>query len=305
MKLEQESSKFKNFIEKTPKSPYKPISKLYSTNIIFSRKINLAKNDYFKDFGLKKKNQIVNSFLSSNEETTPSLNTQRRMNSDIYERLRKEDENFIKTLIRLKQKMNNSQINSAFHISENKKLSSKNINSNQNNSNLISLHKNKKEKPIKITSYNTKVKKNDTRNKKNLSSNSIQNQSSVSSKQINEYKNKSNTIINNYNDIIKTRTINIISKKKNEINKDNSIKVQSINKSSNISKDNINQLYKKNFVHEYQIRKKATYDLSIKFNFKNNVPIAFIDLSDSCSINNIKHIDKKGNKIQLNKKIKI
>ena len=307
MKLEQESSKFKNFIEITPKSPYKPISKLYSTNIIFSRKINLAKNDYFKDFGLKKKNQIVNSFLSSNEETTPSLNTQRRMNSDIYERLRKEDENFIKTLIRLKQKMNNSQTNSAFHISDNKKLSSKNINSNQNNSNLISLHKNKKEKPIKITSYNTKIKKNDTRNKKNLSSNSIQNQTSVSSKQINEYKkkNKSNTIINNYNDIIKTRTINIISKKKNEINKDNSIKVQSINKSSNISKDNINQLYKKNFVHEYQIRKKATYDLSIKFNFKNNVPVAFIDLSDSCSISNIKHIDKKGNKIQLNKKSKI
>ena len=229
------------------------------------------------------------------------------MNSDIYERLRKEDENFIKTLIRLKQKMNNSQTNYAFHISDNKKLSSKNINSNQNNSNLISLHKNKKEKPIKITSYNTKVKKNDTRNKKNLSSNSIQNQTSVSSKQINEYKkkNKSNTIINNYNDIIKTRTINIISKKKNEINKDNSIKVQSINKSSNISKDNINQLYKKNFVHEYQIRKKATYDLSIKFNFKNNVPVAFIDLSDSCSINNIKHIDKKGNKIQLNKKSKI
>ncbi len=228
------------------------------------------------------------------------------MNSDIYERLRKEDENFIKTLIRLKQKMNNSQTNSAFHISDNKKLSSKNINSNQNNSNLISLHKNKKEKPIKITSYNTKVKKNDTRNKKNLSSNSIQNQSSVSSKQINEYKkkNKSNTIINNYNDIIKTRTINIISKK-NELKKNNSIKVQSINKSTNISKDNINQLYKKNFVHEYQIRKKVTYDLSKKFNFKNNVPVAVIDLSDSCSIKNIQHINKKGNKFQFNKKIKI
>ena len=197
MKIEQESSKLKNFIEITPKSPYKPISKLYSTNIIFSRKINLAKNDYFKDFGLKKNNQIVNSFLSSNEETNPTLNTQRRMNSDIYERLRKEDENFIKTLLRLKQKMNNSQANSAFHILDNNNLSSKNINSNQNNSNLISLHKNKKEKPIKITSYNTKVKKNDTRNKKNLSSNSIHNQSSISPKYINEYKNKnkSNTII--------------------------------------------------------------------------------------------------------------
>ncbi len=306
MKLEQESSKFKNFIEKTPKSPYKPISKLYSTNIIFSRKINLAKNDYFKDFGLKKNNQIVNSFLSSNEETNPTLNTQRRMNSDIYERLRKEDENFIKTLLRLKQKMNNSQANSAFHILDNNNLSSKNINSNQNNSNLISLHKNKKEKPIKITSYNTKVKKNDTRNKKNLSSNSIHNQSSISPKYINEYKNKnkSNTIINNSNDIFKTRTINIISKK-NELKKSNSIKVQSINKSTNISKDNINQLYKKNFVHEYQIRKKVTYDLSKKFNFKNNVPVAVIDLSDSCSIKNIQHINKKGNKFQFNKKIKI
>ncbi len=306
MKIEQESSKLKNFIEITPKSPYKPISKLYSTNIIFSRKINLAKNDYFKDFGLKKNNQIVNSFLSSNEETNPTLNTQRRMNSDIYERLRKEDENFIKTLLRLKQKMNNSQANSAFHILDNNNLSSKNINSNQNNSNLISLHKNKKEKPIKITSYNTKVKKNDTRNKKNLSSNSIHNQSSISPKYINEYKNKnkSNTIINNSNDIFKTRTINIISKK-NELKKNNSIKVQSINKSTNISKDNINQLYKKNFVHEYQIRKKVTYDLSKKFNFKNNVPVAVIDLSDSCSIKNIQHINKKGNKFQFNKKIKI
>ena len=306
MKIEQESSKLKNFIEITPKSPYKPISKLYSTNIIFSRKINLAKNDYFKDFGLKKNNQIVNSFLSSNEETNPTLNTQRRMNSDIYERLRKEDENFIKTLLRLKQKMNNSQANSAFHILDKNNLSSKNINSNQNNSNLISLHKNKKEKPIKITSYNTKVKKNDTRNKKNLSSNSIHNQSSISPKYINEYKNKnkSNTIINNSNDIFKTRTINIISKK-NELKKNNSIKVQSINKSTNISKDNINQLYKKNFVHEYQIRKKVTYDLSKKFNFKNNVPVAVIDLSDSCSIKNIQHINKKGNKFQFNKKIKI
>ena len=306
MKIEQESSKLKNFIEITPKSPYKPISKLYSTNIIFSRKINLAKNDYFKDFGLKKNNQIVNSFHSSNEETNPTLNTQRRMNSDIYERLRKEDENFIKTLLRLKQKMNNSQANSAFHILDNNNLSSKNINSNQNNSNLISLHKNKKEKPIKITSYNTKVKKNDTRNKKNLSSNSIHNQSSISPKYINEYKNKnkSNTIINNSNDIFKTRTINIISKK-NELKKNNSIKVQSINKSTNISKDNINQLYKKNFVHEYQIRKKVTYDLSKKFNFKNNVPVAVIDLSDSCSIKNIQHINKKGNKFQFNKKIKI
>ncbi len=63
MKLEQESSKFKNFIEKTPKSPYKPISKLYSTNIIFSRKINLAKNDYFKDFGLKKKIKLLILFF--------------------------------------------------------------------------------------------------------------------------------------------------------------------------------------------------------------------------------------------------
>ena len=309
MKIEQESSKYKNFIEITPKSPYKPISKLHSTNIIFSRKINLSKNDYFKDFGLKKNNQIVNSFHSSNEETNPTLNTQRRMNSDIYERLRKEEENFIKTLLRLKQKMNNSQTNSTFHISDNKTFSSKNINSNQNNSNLISINinnKNKKEKPIKITSYNNKVKINDTRNKKNLSSNSIPNHSSISSKYINEYKNKnkSNTIINKIDDIFKTRTLNILSKKK-ESNKNNSIKVQSTNKSSNISKDSINQLYKKNFVHEYQIKKKTTYDLSMKFNFKNNVPVAVIDLSDNVSIKNIKCTNKKGNKLQINKKIKI
>ena len=43
----------------------------------------------------------------------------------------------------------------------------------------------------------------------------------------------------------------------------------------------------------------------MKFNFKNNVPVAVIDLSDNVSIKNIKCTNKKGNKLQINKKIKI
>ena len=54
MKLSEESSNLKNFIEITPKN--KPIKNSNSlSSVLFPRTINLEKNDYFKDFGLKKK----------------------------------------------------------------------------------------------------------------------------------------------------------------------------------------------------------------------------------------------------------
>jgi hypothetical protein len=112
MKKIEENSNLKNFIEISPKYSNNSVKNYCSlTSVLFPRKINLEKNDYFKDFDLKKNNKYVGSFLSSNEETNQSLNSQKRINSEIYERLKNEEENFIKTLLRLKEKMNNNNNN--------------------------------------------------------------------------------------------------------------------------------------------------------------------------------------------------
>ena len=96
-----------NFIHSSPKTPKKPMKNSNSSKLMFTKKINLDENDYFIQYGLKKNNKYIGSFLSSNEDTKQSLDSQKRINSDIYERLKNEDENFIKTLLRLKQKMYN------------------------------------------------------------------------------------------------------------------------------------------------------------------------------------------------------
>jgi len=203
------------------------------------------------------------------------LNTQRRLNSDIYERLKNEDENFIKTLLRLKQKMNNSQTNSLLLVPENKNYFSQNFYLNENNTIEVTSHKikNKKiknEKPIKITSYKNKNNLLDIH--KNHSTKFNYNKSFNSPIKHSSEKIKSN-FIENHKKILKIKTINTMS---NKIIKQKQFLKNPNYKIYNSSKDNINTLIKKNVKNnnnEYNIRKKNTYEFKKTINHTKKIPI--------------------------------
>ena len=278
-----------NFIHSSPKTPKKPMKNSNSSKLMFTKKINLDENDYFIQYGLKKNNKYIGSFLSSNEDTKQSLDSQKRINSDIYERLKNEDEHFIKTLLRLKQKMNDSQTNSVVFMTRNKNLSSQNIYSNSNRKIEISpynKYKNKKEKDNKIKSNRKKI---------NLSGYSIYNKSS---NRINSNHSKSNTKIINTpkkNNVSHIRTFSCLYGKsmekkniKNHLNqKDN----------QNSSKNNIYQIYK-NSSKQVKIVKNINYEFKKKVRNKKVIPTAVIDLFDDYNKK------KNSNKMYLIKKIK-
>ena len=278
-----------NFIHSSPKTPKKPMKNSNSSKLMFIKKINLDENDYFIQYGLKKNNKFIGSFLSSNEETKQSLDSQKRINSDIYERLKNEDEHFIKTLLRLKQKMNDSQTNSVVFMTRNKNLSSQNIYNNSNRKIEISPYNHynyKKEK-------NNKIKSN--RKKINLSGYSIYNKSS---NRINSNHSKSNSKIINTpkkNNVSHIRTFSCLYGKsmekkniKNHLNqKDN----------QNSSKNNIYQIYK-NSSKQVKIVKNINYEFKKKVRNKKVIPTAVIDLFDDYNKK------KNSNKMYLIKKIK-
>lgn len=278
-----------NFIHSSPKTPKKPMKNSNSSKLMFIKKINLDENDYFIQYGLKKNNKFIGSFLSSNEETKQSLDSQKRINSDIYERLKNEDEHFIKTLLRLKQKMNDSQTNSIVFMTRNKNLSSQNIYNNSNRKIEISPYnhyKYKKEKDNKIKSNRKKI---------NLSGYSIYNKSS---NRINSNHSKSNSKIINTpkkNNVSHIRTFSCLYGKsmekkniKNHLNqKDN----------QNSSKNNIYQIYK-NSSKQVKIVKNINYEFKKKVRNKKVIPTAVIDLFDDYNKK------KNSNKMYLIKKIK-
>ena len=278
-----------NFIHSSPKTPKKPMKNSNSSKLMFIKKINLDENDYFIQYGLKKNNKFIGSFLSSNEETKQSLDSQKRINSDIYERLKNEDEHFIKTLLRLKQKMNDSQTNSVVFMTRNKNLSSQNIYNNSNRKIEISPYnhyKYKKEKDNKIKSNRKKI---------NLSGYSIYNKSS---NRINSNHSKSNSKIINTpkkNNVSHIRTFSCLYGKsmekkniKNHLNqKDN----------QNSSKNNIYQIYK-NSSKQVKIVKNINYEFKKKVRNKKVIPTAVIDLFDDYNKK------KNSNKMYLIKKIK-
>ena len=280
MKKIEENSNLKSFIEISPEYSNNSVKNYCSlSSVLFPRKINLEKNDYFKDLDLKKNNKFVGSFLSSNEETNQSLNSQKRINSEIYERLKNEEENFIKTLLRLKEKMNNNNNNSKIEIPKNLNLSTKNIykkinfpkeilpNRNENNKN---------QKIIKIIPYKKKINLVD--NKKNLSSNSFQIKLSNS-------QNKTKKIIN-IKQILKTRTISELNDK-NKNKKNNKL-----NDKKNISTYVIKK--KNNF--ENKVERKLNSFSKEKKN-KKIIPIAYINLFDESKrkIKEKRNIIKKNN----------
>ena len=278
-----------NFIHSSPKTPKKPMKNSNSSKLMFTKKINLDENDYFIQYGLKKNNKYIGSFLSSNEETKQSLDSQKRINSDIYERLKNEDEHFIKTLLRLKQKMNDSQTNSIVFMTRNKNLSSQNIYSNSNRKIEISpynKYKNKKEKDNKIKSNRKKI---------NLSGYSIYNKSS---NRINSNHSKSNTKIINTpkkNNVSHIRTFSCLYGKSMEKKNNKNNLNQKDNQNS--SKNNIYQIYK-NSSKQVKIVKNINYDFKKKVRNKKVIPTAVIDLFDDYNKK------KNSNKMYLIKKIK-
>lgn len=278
-----------NFIHSSPKTPKKPMKNSNSSKLMFTKKINLDENDYFIQYGLKKNNKYIGSFLSSNEDTKQSLDSQKRINSDIYERLKNEDEHFIKTLLRLKQKMNDSQTNSIVFMTRNKNLSSQNIYSNSNRKIEISpynKYKNKKEKDNKIKSNRKKI---------NLSGYSIYNKSS---NRINSNHSKSNTKIINTpkkNNVSHIRTFSCLYGKSME--KKNNKNNLNQKDNQNLSKNNIYQIYK-NSSKQVKIVKNINYDFKKKVRNKKVIPTAVIDLFDDYNKK------KNSNKMYLIKKIK-
>ena len=278
-----------NFIHSSPKTPKKPMKNSNSSKLMFTKKINLDENDYFIQYGLKKNNKFIGSFLSSNEDTKQSLDSQKRINSDIYERLKNEDEHFIKTLLRLKQKMNDSQTNSIVFMTRNKNLSSQNIYSNSNRKIEISpynKYKNKKEKDNKIKSNRKKI---------NLSGYSIYNKSS---NRINSNHSKSNTKIINTpkkNNVSHIRTFSCLYGKSMEKKNNKNNLNQKDNQNS--SKNNIYQIYK-NSSKQVKIVKNINYDFKKKVRNKKVIPTAVIDLFDDYNKK------KNSNKMYLIKKIK-
>ena len=278
-----------NFIHSSPKTPKKPMKNSNSSKLMFTKKINLDENDYFIQYGLKKNNKYIGSFLSSNEDTKQSLDSQKRINSDIYERLKNEDEHFIKTLLRLKQKMNDSQTNSIVFMTRNKNLSSQNIYSNSNRKIEISpynKYKNKKEKDNKIKSNRKKI---------NLSGYSIYNKSS---NRINSNHSKSNTKIINTpkkNNVSHIRTFSCLYGKSMEKKNNKNNLNQKDNQNS--SKNNIYQIYK-NSSKQVKIVKNINYDFKKKVRNNKVIPTAVIDLFDDYNKK------KNSNKMYLIKKIK-
>ena len=277
MKLIEDSPDLKSFTDISSLSPNKMNQNLTPTNILFARKINLTKNDYFSDFGLKKNNKKIGSFLSSNEETNPSLNSQKRMHSDIYERLKNEDEHFIKTLLKLKEKMNNN--NSIILLPEKKNLSSKDIYKKRQFPSEIPPYEgniNINRKPIKVFTKR-KINLYDNGNKNNNLSHHLNKSSNSSNRFVSTHR-KSNTKV-----IIETKPI---LKTKKMIDKKNSIKKNNQNNTVYIIKniDNIsNKNCLKSHIKNINVENKKPKDKknNIKQNeTKKNVPIAVIDLFD-------------------------
>ncbi len=109
MEFRNENLSHRNFVYPYQQS-IRRISNSNSSTLLRIGKINIdnADDEINKNNNYKNKD-IYNSFHSSNEENDNKK--QRENYSELYERLRNENVDFIKTLLRLKQKMNNNNYN--------------------------------------------------------------------------------------------------------------------------------------------------------------------------------------------------
>ena len=267
-------------------------------------KINLESTD-FKEINRRKKNRIFSSFLSSNEDTNYNSNTNRGLDSEIYERLRNENVDFIKTLLRLKQKMYNqsllNQEKQKFKNINNEKIENLKMMKNNiispleiksiQNSRII-----KKEKPIIIKNSIKKVNyiENKKKETKNFFHNKIDNSLKTSKTSIHSTPVQTNMKTNSPYKINKQRAVSEIPNNQ-QINK---IKQLMKTKKTNINRNKNNQ--NKSISSSSIISINMTYDINnnnpnknvikkLKENKKKSVPKAVINLFDDFDeINNNK-----------------
>ncbi len=267
-------------------------------------KINLESTD-FKEINRRKKNRIFSSFLSSNEDTNYNSNTNRGLDSELYERLRNENVDFIKTLLRLKQKMYNQSLlnhekqkfkNINDEKIENLKMMKNNIISpleikSIQNSRII-----KKEKPIIIKNSIKKVNyiENKKKETKNFFHNKIDNSLKTSKTSIHSTPVQTNMKTNSPYKINKQRAVSEIPNNE-QINK---IKQLMKTKKTKINRNKNNQ--NKNISSSSIISINMTYDINnnnpnknvikkLKENKKKSIPKAVINLFDDFDdINNNK-----------------
>ncbi len=244
-----------------------------SSSYLIGKKINLGNED------VKTRNNFNNYFESFHSDEENINYTQRGLNSEIYERLKNENLDFIKTLLRLKQKMNNSNNiinneNKVYYSYEKKKINNneriENLKKKKSNNFLydspVEISRNKK---VKFINSFKKVNFTENKRKKNSSSKLIPNNDS-SEKKIRQ--------ISAPKKINKQKTISFIP---------NSIEIKKMKK-INKQKNKKTQKNKKSFSSHNLIRIDNT---SNNCN-NNNVPIAIITLFDE-------YVDKENNEKKL------
>ena len=276
MKKSEKTFSHKN-LSYSPEKSGKKISNSNSSSLLQIKQINFVKEE---DNSKNKDKQIFNSFYSLNEEVKNNANTQRDINSELYERLRNESVGFIKTLLRLKQKMNNQ--NKIYFSQENKRIN----NNNEKIENLKMKNHNKfpleisplnerDNKPIKILNSfkkvnfteNIKIKKNNSKSKENFSL-----KSSVSTPGKDK---KTRVFFFSKELMIKQRTISAIP---------NNYKIKNMNKTPQKKKKNKKSLSTQNII---RIGKNGNYfDNNQKITMKNNPNYKFIKEIKEKKINN-------------------
>ena len=284
-------------------SPQKPIKKIANSNsssLLRVGKINIDTDDLHDEINRVKNKKVFGSFITSSEESKSYINTINGLDNDIYERLRNEDVDFIKTLLRLKAKMYYQNLgisnkvkrrNKQNELIDNLKMK-KNIKTTPREIKNISNRNSKKEKPIKITSQ-INYSENKTKKKNNFFHNKIDSSLKTSKTSIHSTPSQDKTNINvtTPNKTVRQRAISEIPnnsqiKKIQQLLKPKNTKFKTQNKNSSNVLLNINITSKinnnnpnKNIIKKI-INNNPNKNIikKLKEKKKNDIPIAEIDL---------------------------
>jgi hypothetical protein len=271
-------------------SPQKPIKKIANSNsssLLRVGKINIDTDDLHDEINRVRNKKVFGSFVTSSEETKSYINPFNGLDNDIYERLRNENVDFIKTLLRFKAKMyyqnlgysnHEKRRNKQYELIDNLKMK-KNIKTTPRGIKDIQNRNVKKEKPIKIKPQ-INYSENKTKKKNNFFHNKIDSSLKTSKTSIHSTlsEDKTNIKVTSPNKIIKQRAISEIPnnsqiKKIQQLIKPKNFKFKTQQKnSSNILLNiNITSKINNNNPNKNIIKK-------LKEKKKKNIPIAEIDL---------------------------
>ena len=293
-------------------SPQKPIKKIANSNsssLLRVGKINIDTDDLHDEINKVRNKKVFGSFVTSSEETKSYVNTYNGLDNDIYERLRNENVDFIKTLLRLKAKMyyqnlgysNHEKRNKQYELIDNLKMK-KNIKTTPRGIKDIQNRNVKKEKPIKIKPQ-INYSENKTKKKNNFFHNKIDSSLKTSKTSIHSTlsEDKTNIKVTSPNKIIKQRAISEIPnnsqiKKIQQLIKPKNIKLKTQQKNSSNVLLNINITSKinnnnpnKNIIKKINNNNPNKNIIKkLKEKKKNDIPIAEIDLFGDDASDDIK-----------------